>query len=94
MLIAPSSSRVEDYLLINQLGISSMTKRDNKFSVALSNKYSQRLMYVFMFNYWHPNTKPDFSWKPMHTGPHLADFEIARLRAKIEALLDEHILSE
>jgi hypothetical protein len=94
MLIAPFSSQIADYLLINQLEVSSMTKRDDKFIVALSNKYSQRLMYVFTFNYWHPNAKPDFSWRAMHTGTPLATFEIMRLRIKIEAVLDDHILSE
>jgi len=94
MLITPSFNRVEDYLLVNQLKISCLTKLGNKFNVALSNKYSQRLMYVFMFNYWHPNAKPTFSWKSIHTDAPLAYFEIMRLRAKIEAMLDEHILSE
>jgi len=94
MLTTLSLSKIEDYLLVNQLEISSMTKRGQKFIVALSNKYSQRLMYVLTFNYWCRLINPDFSYKAMHSGTPISVPEMTKLKNQVEKILDEHISTD
>jgi hypothetical protein len=80
---------VEDYLLVNQLEISSIRiTGGRRFVVGLSNKYDRKLMYVLFFYYWPNNELPDFSYKTLHGGSPLSVLEINKLRANVQNVLN------
>ena len=73
-----------DSLLINQLEISSVRiAGHNEVVVGLSNKYSRKLMYIFIFLFSHPDIFPEFRCKTMPNSAILTVLELNKLRARV-----------
>ena len=78
-----------DYLLINQLEISSIRVTDDGQVVAtLNNRHSRKLFYILLFKYWNHYTLPDFRYRSMHDGADLTASEVNKLRARTQQVLN------
>jgi len=79
----------EDYLLINQLEISSMQITDgDNIAITLNNRHSHKLFYVLFFKYWSNGTLPDFKYRAMHDAANLTVLEVNKLRARTQQVLN------